>query len=219
MKSYMIRFNIYLLAPLFFVAGCSTEKSRFAKSEQSTMRLYLEGTSTDAVSTGTVLVGRGRYPMSIEREPFLKEDDLRKVIMLNDPGPGGGCTIELVFNEHGTLLLDMLTTANKGRHIVVFSQFPHPGYKEPKPPKNTKKSDSDDDAGIEDIREPMPSAAPEMETSDHPRFSGWLAAVKIRDRIPSGVFMFSPDASRDETARIVRGLKNLLAYEKSLGRN
>src|SRR5277367_5727780 len=154
MKSYVHRFNIYLaLASLFLAAGCSSyrEKHNFAKQEQSTIRLYLEGNRADVASTGTVLVTHERFPMTIEREPFLTEADLRKVLMVNDPGPNGGCSIELLFNEHGTLMLDMLTTAHKGQHIIVFSQFPHPGYKAPKPPKRPKKSDSDDN-GMEDIQ-------------------------------------------------------------------
>jgi hypothetical protein len=220
MKSHVYRFNIYLLASLLVAAGCSTQKSRFSKEEQSTIRLYLEGNRQDVSSTGTVLVGRERFPMTIEREPLLKEDDLKKVIMVKDPGPNGGCSVELVFNEHGTLLLDMITTANKGRHIVVFSQFPHPGYKPPKEHKMPKNSPGDDDDnGIEDIKATIPATPPEMEGPGQARASGWLAAVQIRGRNATGVFSFSPDASNEEAARIVRGLKNVLAYEKSLDRN
>jgi hypothetical protein len=144
------------------------------------------------------------------------EDDLRKAVMVNDPGPNGGCSIELTFSEHGALMLDMLTTAHKGRHIVVFSQFPHPGYKPPKEPKQPKKSDTDDNS-MEDIQAAIPAASPETEVPGQPRSSAWLAAVQIRERNPSGIFRFSPAASREETARIVRGLKNLIAYEKSIG--
>jgi hypothetical protein len=222
MKSYVHRFNIYLaLASLFLTAGCASYRKAkdFSKEEQSTLRFYLEGSRADIGSTGTVLVTRERFPMTVEREPFLTEADVRKVVMVNDPGPNGGCSIELMFDEHGALVLDMLTTANKGRHIVVFSQFPHPGYKPPKEKKKPKKSDSDDDNGIEDIRVALPASLPELEIPGQPRVSGWLAAVQIRGRIPSGIFRFSPDASREETARIVRGLKNVLAYEKSLGRD
>jgi hypothetical protein len=221
MKSYAHRFNIYLaLASLFLAAGCAShrEKVSFAKGEQSTIRLYLEGNPADLASTGTVLVGQGRFPYTIERDPFLMEDDLRKAVMVNDPGPNGGCSIELTFNEHGSLMLDMLTTANRGRHIVIFSQFPHPGYKPPKEKKAPKKSDSDDTA-MEDIQPALPIAQPELEYPGHPRTSAWLAAVQIRERDSSGIFRFSPSASRDETARIVRGLKNLIAYEKSIGNN
>jgi hypothetical protein len=219
MKRFMHRFNIYLLASVLLAVGCSTSKSRFSKEEQSTIRLYLEGSRADASGTGTVLVGQERIPVTIEREPFLMEDDLRRVVMVNDPGPNGGSSIELIFNEHGALMLDMLTTANKGKHIVVFSQFPHPGYKAPKQPKKPKKTDSDDDdTKMEDIQAAIPATPPENEAGQ-PRMSGWLAAVQIHGRNPSGIFRFSPDASPDETARIVRGLKNVLAYEKSVGRN
>ena len=72
---------------------------------------------------------------------------------------------------------------------------------------------------MEDLQAALPASQPEMELPGQPRASGWLAAVQIRERIPSGIFRFSPDASREETARIVRGLKNVLAYEKSLGRD
>jgi hypothetical protein len=220
MKSYARRFNIYLaLGALFLAAGCSSyrEKTSFAKGEQSTIRLYLEGNRADVSGTGPVLVGLQRYPYTVEREPFLKEDDVRRAVMVNDPGPDGGCSIELTFNEHGALMLDMLTTANKGRHIIVFSQFPHPGTKQPKAKKVPKKSSDDNGSGMEDLQAPLPAAQPELETPGQSRASGWLAAVLIRGRNPSGIFRFSPDASREETARIVRGLKNLIAYEKSLG--
>jgi hypothetical protein len=222
MKSYVHRFNIYLaLASLFLAAGCASyrEKASFAKQEQSTIRLYMEGNRADVASTGTVMVTRDRIPMTIERDPALTEADLRRVLMVNEPGPDGGYAIELVFNEHGSLVLDMMTTASKGRHIVVFSQFPHPGYKPPKETKKPKKSDSDDDNSMEDIQTAIPASQPEMEMPGQPRASGWLAAVQIRGRMPSGIFRFSPDASREETARIVRGLKNVLAYKKSLGRD
>ncbi len=218
MKSRFHKFNIYLaLSAFFLAAGCGTyrQEKKFAKGEQSTIRLYLEGNRGDVAGTGTVMVGRDRFPVTVDREPFLKEDDLRKVVMLNEPGPNGGYSIELQFNEHGALILDMLTTANKGRKIVVFAQFPKPGAKAPKEPKKAKKS-ADDQEEMEQYQEVLPVAQPEMETPDKPRASAWLAAVLIRERITSGIFRFSPDATREETARIVRGLKNDIAYDKLL---
>ncbi len=217
MKSNFHKFNIYLaLAAVFLTAGCATKKGAFSKKEQSTIRLYLEGNRGDVASTGTVLVTRDRFPITIERAPMLTEADLRKAVMLNEPGPNGGYSIELVFSEHGAMMLDMMTTANKGKHIVVFSQFPIPGTKEPKAKKTSKKSD-DDDKGMEDLQAALPATQPELEKPGQARVSGWLAAVQIRQRNPAGIFRFSPDASREETARIVRGLKNVIAYEKSIG--
>jgi hypothetical protein len=215
MKNSFHKFNIYLaLSALLCSAGCGTyQKNKdFAKQEQTTMRLYLEGNRGDEAGTGTVLVTRERFPLVVDRAPFLKEDDLVGVDMINEPGPDGGFFIELHFNEHGALLLDMLTTANRGKHIVVFSQFPHPGAKAPKQ-KKVKASNLEEQ---EDLQEKLPAEQPELEKAGEGRTSAWLAAVLIRERDPSGIFRFSPDASRDETARIVRGLKNVIAYDKML---
>jgi hypothetical protein len=218
MKSCFLKFNTYLaLASLLLAAGCASKRATFDKEEQSTLRLYLEGNRRDVSGTGTVLVTRDRYPVTVEREPFLTEGDLSKATMVNEPGPNGGYSIELVFNDHGTLMLDMLTTANRGRHIVIFSQFPHPGYKPPKEDKKSKKDEFfDNENKMEDLQAKLPAPQPELEEPGQPRASGWLAAYLIRERNPSGVFRFSPDASREETARIVRGLKNVIAYERSL---
>lgn len=43
----------------------------------------------------------------------------------------------------------------------------------------------------------------------------WLAAPLITKRIANGVFIFTPDASRDEVNRIVAGLENVI---KKLGK-
>jgi hypothetical protein len=112
-------------------------------------------------------------------------------------------------------MLDMLTTANRGRHIIVFCQFPHPGYKPPPPPKH-KKGDLEQE---EQYQDNIPAQEPELERAGQPRTSAWLGAVLIRERDASGIFRFSPDASREETARIVKGLKNVIAYSKSIELN
>ena len=44
--------------------------------------------------------------------------------------------------------------------------------------------------------------------------SRWLAAPLITKRITDGVFIFTPDASREETQRIVSGLNNVIAKLK-----
>src|ERR1700733_7771651 len=118
MKSCFHKFNIYLALTAFLLAaGCANyrEAKAFAKGEQTTMRLYMEGNRGDTAGTGTILVTRERYPLTVDRAPFLKEDDLIGAEMINEPGPNGGYFIELHYNKHGTLLLDMMTTGNKGR--------------------------------------------------------------------------------------------------------
>ena len=217
MKRRPFPFNIYfplLALALGLFAGCASdptkatpeeEKEKMAKKEQSTIRLYLEGDSkANNMTSGAVLVTRNRYLYTVEREPFLNEGDLATASIVNDPN-GDGFFIQLQFDEHSTLVLDMITAANKGKHIIVFAQFPQPG-KHAKHKK--KKNDTTDDS---DVVEQMPGAE---KPGDGPRESGWLAAVKIRARISNGVFRFTPDASRDEGVRIVRGLRNVLKKKK-----
>ncbi len=45
--------------------------------------------------------------------------------------------------------------------------------------------------------------------------SRWLAAPMLRGRIPSGYLTFTPDATREETIRIVRGLNNMVKKLKA----
>ena len=42
----------------------------------------------------------------------------------------------------------------------------------------------------------------------------WLAAPLITKRITNGIFIFTPDASREEAERIVSGLNNVIAKLK-----
>lgn len=43
----------------------------------------------------------------------------------------------------------------------------------------------------------------------------WLAAPRITKRIDDGIFIFTPDATREEAERIVRGLNNAAKKAKS----
>jgi len=208
MKSRRHSINIYFaLVCLVLAGGCAAIKQATgSKKEQSTIRLYIEGQKADQTTAGTVLVTRGKIPFTIQRDPFLDEGDLAKASIIDDPGGDGGYSIQLTFNDHGTLLLDMYTADNKGKHIIVFSHFPKPGYKAP---KTTKKPGDSDDS---DLVEPGPTQPP-ADTNTF-RQSGWLAAVLVRDRISNGIFRFTPDASREEGNRIVRGLRNVMGKEK-----
>ena len=211
MKRWRRSFNIYFaLVCLALAGGCAAirevKKETNSKKEQSTIRLYLEGQKADRTTAGTVLVTRSKIPFTIEREPFLNEGDLAQASIVNDAGEEGGYSIQLTFNDHGTLLLDMYTADNKGKHIIVFSQFPAPGQKAHQAKKKTE--DSDDSDLVE------PSATEPPAGTNTTRQSGWLAAVLIRQRISNGLFRFTPDASRAEGNRIVRGLRNVIGKGK-----
>ncbi len=211
MKRWHRSFNIYFaLVCLALAGGCAATravKKEFSPpKEQTTIRLYLEGQKADRTTAGTVLVTRSKIPFTVQREPFLDEGDLAKASIVDDSGGDGGYSIQLTFNDHGTLLLDMYTADNKGRHIIVFSQFPTPGQKTHQAKK--KPDDSDDSDLVE------PSQTGPLTDTNATRQSGWLAAVLIRQRISDGLFRFTPDASRAEGNRIVRGLRNVIGKEK-----
>jgi hypothetical protein len=214
MKNWPRSFNIYfLLLLLSLTLGCAVERlvssGGHGKKEQSTIRLYLEGQHSDPNGSANVLVTRQKLRYTIERDPFLTEADLSKAMLVDDPSGDGTFAIELAFNDHGTLLLDMMTSANRGRHIIIFSQFPPAGYKTP---KEHKKKDSDDDL----MEVPVPKAEPPPSDThtNAPRQSAWLTAVLIRERYTSGIFRFTPDATKEESLRIVRGLHNVIAAAK-----
>jgi hypothetical protein len=205
MKRWLRSFNIFfvLICATVAAGGCAMIKKATApKKDMATIRLYLEGERADTATAGTVLVTSNKFAYIIEKEPFLNEGDLAKASLVNDPD--GSFSIQLQFNDHGTLLMDMYTASNKGRHIVVFSQFPLKGVKPEKPKKNQSESD---DSDVTDNTGPKYPAGT-------PRQSGWVAAVLIRSRISNGSFHFTPDTSHAEAVRIVRGLRNVIAESK-----
>src|SRR5665213_1544205 len=129
MKRVLHSFNIYFtLACLLVAAGCATDKAseekKAHKKEQSTIRLYMEGPHSDSLSTGTVQVTRNKFRYVVQREPFISEADLAKAALVTDPD--GTFAIQLVMNAHGTLLMEMYSADNKGKHIIVFTHFPKP---------------------------------------------------------------------------------------------
>jgi hypothetical protein len=217
MKSRGRSFNIYfaLVCVILAGGGCAlltdAKEAVNPKKQQSTIRLYLEGQRADKLTASTVLVTSNKFPYTVQRDPFLTEADLSKASIINDPDGDGGYSIQLVFNEHGTLLMDMYTADNKGKHIIVFSQFPIPGYKAKKD-KEKKKTDDTDNEDLIDTPNSKPDV-PNGTTNSVSRQSGWLAAVLIRNRISDGTFRFTPDASRKEGFRIVRGLRNVITTD------
>jgi hypothetical protein len=203
-RSFNLYFVLCAVAAAAVWTGCTSlnmsEKAASPDNEMATIRFYLEGQKADTFSSASVLVTSNKFRYTIEKDPFLDEGDLTKASLIN--GPDGTFSIQLQFNEHGMLLLDMYTAGNKSKHIIVYSQFPLKGVK---PLKEKKKKQNDPDDSDVTERAPGPQYPPGT-----PRQAGWLAAVLIRDRISNGSFRFTPDASHAEAVRIVRGLKKVI---------
>jgi hypothetical protein len=169
------RFNPYLAGALISglvvaaIAGCKTAGGQDKKAI-STLRLHLETKPNPMSKTETVEVYRNSpIKFSADPNPFLTEGLVKEAKIVEVTG---GFALQIQFDEKGTWLLDEYTGANRGKHILVSSQFYEPG----------------------------------QETLAKGR---WLAAPQINRHLTNGVFTFTPDATRDESDRIVLGLNHV----------
>jgi|SRR4051812_2659549 hypothetical protein len=153
-------FNTYLLLSLaFFSVGC---ESLGKKKEASTIRLHAEVNADGSDKNGRVAIDRENpIYVNIDLDPFLSEQYLKSAAVLDAIG---GFSIYLQFDQKGTWLLEQYSAANKGRRVVIGSQFGE---------------------------------------------TRWLAAPVFNKRITDGTLAFTPDATRTEAERIVRGLNNV----------
>jgi preprotein translocase subunit SecD len=167
MMSRLARFNLYLLLALLAVwaSGCASsperKKSREQEKQYSTFRLHLESPPDGSVFTASVPIVRANPTMiTVTRSPVLDENSVVRAALIET---AGGHAIQVQFDDHGRLVLESITSANKGKRMAILCQFPAPR---------------------------------------------WLAAPRIAQRNTSGVLVFAPDADREESERIVRGLNN-----------
>jgi preprotein translocase subunit SecD len=167
----MNRFNIYLiLVPLFAMAlGCkSTEDND--RNVLSSLRLHIEAKADQFDRTETVEVDRDSpIKFTVEKVPFLSEKSVKEAKVIDVTG---GFELQIEFDHEGGWLLEQYTSANRTKHIVIFSQFANRGEEK-----------------INNGR--------------------WLAAPQIQKHISDGVFIFTPDATREESERIALGLNHV----------
>jgi hypothetical protein len=147
--------------------------------------VYLE--ARNGASTGAQMVKVLNVPFYVESEPFLSEADLSSARLVDYPD--GTYAVQVSCNQHGKLVLDMTTTSSKGLNMVIFSFFPPAGWSKPKS---------------------RDAFSGEKAATGQPRVSSWSAA-RISNNLSNGTFQFTPEASRAEAERMVRGLNNMVA--------
>ena len=120
MKSRWTRFNLYLLT-LALVAGtgCKSPEERKRDKTTATLRLFLEATP-DGTARYQMIELAG-VPICANTSGFLAENSVKRVEVINTRD--GGFALDVEFDRHGLLVLDSITAANRGRRIIVFSQF------------------------------------------------------------------------------------------------
>ncbi|HVY71296.1 MAG TPA: hypothetical protein VHH73_15290 [Verrucomicrobiae bacterium] len=157
-------FNIILCGLLLGLGmGCESTGDKKKKDDMLTaLDLHLETNPDGTERTKTVSILRASpVQITVEVTDFLDEGSVREAAVVET---GGGFVIQILFDAHGRLVLENVTSANRGRRMGIFTRFPQPR---------------------------------------------WLGAPKINSIIRDGILTFTPDCSREEADRIVKGLNNV----------
>lgn len=133
MKNQWMAFNIYLLAALL-VGGCKTaeEKKEAAqikrqKKELSAIRFHLEAFGDTSGRAEPIDILRAApVTVNVTKSSFLDERDVLKATVLDDST--GGFVMQIQFDDHGTLVLDTVTSSNRGRRIAIMAEFTEPRW-------------------------------------------------------------------------------------------
>ena len=121
MNFYGQRFNLYLLmtAALVLAAGCATGNK--ADKQTAALRVHIECAANFVSSSQTVTVLRSQpVQANISKEPILTEANIIAATLLETPG---GFAVEVKFNDTGKYTLEQFSSANPGRHFVIYGQW------------------------------------------------------------------------------------------------
>ena len=114
------RFNTYLfLLAALWSAGCKTSEERSRDKVVATFRLHLETNQGATDSTAVIEIAGAQ--LAVNNAPFLDESSVTNAAVVDTRD--GGFAIQIQYNRHGTLVLDIVTTENRGRHFAIFSQY------------------------------------------------------------------------------------------------
>jgi hypothetical protein len=120
-------FNTYLLLALVLAlsAGCQSGKAqdptRRGKNADASLRVHLQVNPDGSDANAPVSIGREHpFQLNVEKTAFITEFQIEKASVVDGLG---GFSIAIQFNKQGTMLLEMQTTANKGRHLAIAAEF------------------------------------------------------------------------------------------------
>ena len=114
------RFNTYLfLLAVALSVGCKTTEERRRDKAITTFRLHLETSRGDTGSNAIIEIAGAQ--LYVNNAPFLDETSVTNAAVVDTRD--GGFAIQIRYDRHGTLVLDAMTTENRGRHLAIFTQF------------------------------------------------------------------------------------------------
>jgi len=110
-------FNLYLLVAVLLCSCAKDKKHEFL----GTFRVHIEsrGNLPDGGKTVTVLRSEP-VSVTINPESILSEANIIRVTMIDSEG---GFALRVKFNEAGQWALEQYSSANPGRHFVIFAQW------------------------------------------------------------------------------------------------
>ena len=99
--------------------GCKTTEERGRDKAITTFRLHL---ATNRGETGSdAIIEIAGAQLYVNNVPFLDETSVTNAAVVDTRD--GGFAIQVQYDRHGTLVLDSVTTGNRGRHLAIFTQF------------------------------------------------------------------------------------------------
>jgi hypothetical protein len=119
-KILLIAFSIACLT-----VGCKStdqpDKQKKKGKEATIMRFHLEANLDGTARTGSITVCRSSpIVINIDLVPVLNEGDVDNSEVLNSDD---SFSLKIQFNDRGKRILEMVSTANKGKHLAIYSQF------------------------------------------------------------------------------------------------
>ena len=114
------RFNTYLfLLAVALSVGCKTAEERRRDKAITTFRLHLETNRGETGSDAIIEIAGAQ--LYVNNSPFLDESSVTNAAVVDTRD--GGFAIQVQYDRHGTLVLDVVSTENRGRHLAIFTQF------------------------------------------------------------------------------------------------
>jgi preprotein translocase subunit SecD len=119
-------FNIYLFTTLLLLPvlnGCRSTPEEMAEKEKkkyrAVVRVHLEAPRVnDGFSIQAPIFRESPILLPVTRDPVLYERDVTSASIVEEHG---GFAIRIEFNEHGKLVLESITTGNRGRRLAIQS--------------------------------------------------------------------------------------------------
>ncbi len=115
-------FNTYLaFGALLCGFGCKSPEQRKLDKLSTAFWLHLEAPASQRDTNRVHAVSIAGADLWVDKTPFLTENDVDSAAVVDTTD--GGFAMRVVYNDHGKLVLDTVTSANRGRHILIYANY------------------------------------------------------------------------------------------------